>query len=143
MPDLISSFIGVAALPLTVYFAFRQENRVDGQSAAQRLVKIEAEIANQRVELANQQARQQGFQAEIEGVADHAERERRAIVENAVRDHNAIKELIKDVPDMRNLLARFDERFQSTKEEIKSLKDDVKNVGKKADRIVELLTPTK
>ena len=124
------------ALLLTAYFAFRKEGQEEKQALATRLAKLEIEQANQIV-------RQQGFQVEIESVADHGERERRAMVENATRDHNAIKELIKDVPDMRNLLARFDERFQSTKEEIKSLKDDVKNVGKKADRIVELLTPAK
>jgi peptidoglycan hydrolase CwlO-like protein len=130
MPDLISSSIGVAALLLTVYFAFRQENRVDGQSAAQRLVKIEAEIANQ-------QARQQGFQAEIESVADHAVRERQALTDNFRREHEAlrdqIKEQIKDVPTMRELLYRLVERMENVTKTTDKL-------DLKMDQIVVLLT---
>ena len=143
MLTLIPYLFSLAALLLTAYFAFRKEVREDGQTVPQRLAKMEVAIATQEL-------RQQGFQAEIEGVGDLDKRERQAIVENVKRDHEMVKEMIKDVPDMRTLLVRMDERFtstkeeiKSTKEEIKSLKDDVKNVEKKADRIVELLTPPK
>ena len=54
-------------------------------------------------------------------------------MENAVREHNAIKEMIKDVPTMRDLLSRMDERFQSTKEEMK-------NLSGKMDKILDVLT---
>ena len=126
MLTLIPYLFSLAALLLTAYFAFRKEVREDGQTVPQRLAKMEAAIANQEV-------RQQGFQAEIEGVADHAKREQHTIVENAKRDHDMLKDLIKDVPSMRDLLSRMDERFLSTKEEMKSL-------ALKMDRIVELLT---
>ena len=133
---MLPYMFSVLSLLLTLFALFRKESREDGQTSPQRLRKLE-------VELANQSARQQGFQAEIEDVADYAELERKAMSEAHNRDYDALKDLIKDVPDMRNLLARMDERFQSTKEEIKSLKDDVKSVATKADRIVELLTPAK
>ena len=126
MLTLIPYLFSLAALLLTAYFAFRKEVREDGQTVPQRLAKMEVAIANQ-------EARQQGFQAEIEGVADHAKRERQTIVENAKRDHETLLHQIKDVPNMRDLLSRMDERFLSTKEEMKSL-------AAKMDRIVELLT---
>ena len=126
MLTLIPYLFSLAALLLTAYFAFRKEVREDGQTVPQRLAKMEVAIANQ-------EARQQGFQAEIEGVADHAKREQQTIAENAKRDHDMLKDLIKDVPSMRDLLSRMDERFLSTKEEMKSL-------ALKMDRIVELLT---
>ena len=116
----------LAALVLTGFVAFRKESREDGQTTAQRLRKIESTQANQEI-------RQQGFQIEIENVADHASRERLVLTENMNRDHAMLKELIKDVPSMRDLLSRMDERFLSTKEEMKSL-------ALKMDRIVELLT---
>ena len=133
MSEIISSSIGIAALLATVYFFFRKERREDGQTATHRLAQMEAEIAGQRVELANQKARQQGFQSEIENVADHAKRERVAIVENAARDHSALKEMIKDVPTMRDLVYRMVERLENTKESMAKL-------DAKMDRIVELLS---
>ena len=132
-PEILSSSIAIAALLLGAYFVFRKEHREDGQTALQRLARIEAELAGQRVELANQQARQQGFQAEIENVADHAKRERQTIVENAARDHNVLREMIKDVPTMRDLVYRMVERLENTKESMAKL-------DLKMDRIVELLT---
>lgn len=126
MSDIISSSIGIAALLATVYFFFRKESREDGQTALHRLARIEAEIANMM-------ARQQGFQGEIENVADHAKRERQAIVENANRDHNLLREMIKDVPTMRDLVYRMVERLENTKESMAKL-------DSKMDRIVELLT---
>ena len=154
MLTLIPYLFSLASLLLAVYMVSRKETREDGQTTAQRLKKAEAALVNQ-------EARQTGFQQEIEGVADHGKREREALADAHRRDYEelagahrrdyeALKEQIKDVPDMRTLLVRMDERFtstkeeiKSTKEEIKSLKDDVKNVEKKADRIVELLTPPK
>ena len=132
-PEILSSSIAIAALLLGAYFVFRKEHREDGQTALQRLARIEAELAGQRVELANQQARQQGFQAEIENVADHAKRERQTIVENAARDHNVLREMIKDVPTMREMLFRMVERLENMKESTAKL-------DYKVDRIVELLT---
>lgn len=122
----IPLLLSCAALLLTAYFAFRKEGQEEKQATANRLSKLE-------VEQANQIARQQGFQAEIEGVADHGNRERVAMVENAAREHNAIKEMIKDVPTMRDLLGRMDERFQSTKEEMR-------NLSGKMDKILDVLT---
>ena len=122
LPYLFSA----AALLLTVIALFRKESREDGQTMPQRLKKLEVDIANQL-------ARQQGFQAEIEAVADYGKRERQTIIDNARRDHETLKDLIKDVPNMRDLLSRMDERFTSTKDEMKSL-------AAKMDRIVELLT---
>ena len=133
MNDIISSSIGIAALLATVYFFFRKERREDGQTATHRLAAMEAEITSQRVELANQKARQQGFQAEIENVADFSKRERQAIVENNARDHNALREMIKDVPSMRDLVYRMVERLENTKESMAKL-------DSKMDRIVEILT---
>ena len=129
MPDLtalLSSSIAVAALLLGAYFVFRKEGREESVASAHRLNKIEAEIANII-------ARQQGFQGEIENVADHARRERQAIVENSTRDHNVLREMIKDVPTMRDLVYRMVERLENTKESMAKL--DVK-----MDRIVEILT---
>ena len=140
MPDLsslLSSTIAIAALLVTVYFVFRKEGREDGQTASHRLIKIEAELASQRVELANQLARQQGFQAEIEGVADHGSRERQALTESLRPEHEAlkeqIKEQIKDVPTMRELLYRLVERMEN-------MGKTTDKLDGKMDRIVELLT---
>ena len=126
MPDIISSSIGIATLLLGAYYFFRKESREDGQTAAHRLARIETEIANMM-------ARQQGFQGEIENVADHAKRERQTIIENATRDHNVLREMIKDVPTMRDLVYRMVERLENTKESMAKL-------DTKMDRIVELLT---
>ena len=129
MPDLsslLSSSIAIAALLLGAYFVFRKEGREDRAGAALRLNKIEAEIANII-------ARQQGFQGEIEGVADHAKRERQTIVENVNRDHNVLREMIKDVPTMRELLYRMVERMENMNKATDKL-------DTKMDRIVELLT---
>ena len=110
MPDLtalLSSSIAIAALLLGAYFVFRKEGREDTAGVAQRLNRMEAEIATHRIELANQQVRQQGFQAEIEGVADYGKRERAAMVENMSRDMNVLREMIKDIPAMRELVYRM------------------------------------
>ena len=133
LPALLSSSIAIAALLLGAYFVFRKEGREDSAGAMARLNRIEAELATQRTELANQQVRQQGFQGEIEGVADFCKRERLALAENVKRDHDALKEQIKDVPTMRELLYRMVERLENMKESTQKL--DVK-----MDRIVELLT---
>ena len=119
-------YLTLFSVLLAVYALFRKESREDGQTTAQRLQKMEAELRKQDI-------RQQGFQAEIEGVADHGKRERQTLEASIKRDHDTLREQIKDMPDMRQLLARMDERFLNTKEEMKSL-------ALKMDRIVELLT---
>lgn len=126
MLEFIPYLFSCAALLLTAYFAFRKEGQEEKQAVAGRLGKLE-------VEQANQIARQTGFQIEIEGVAEHGKRERQAMAEGIKRDHDTLREQVKDMPDMRQLLARMDERFMNTKEEIKSL-------AAKLDRVVELLT---
>lgn len=126
-----------AALLLTVYIAFRKENQEDKKALLLRLGKVETEQANQI-------ARQTGFQTEIENVADYGKRERvamiensrqerLALIENARREHEVLKDMIKDVPVMRDLLSRMDERFLSTKEEMK-------NLSGKMDKILDVLT---
>ena len=126
MLDYLPILLSAAALLLTVLLAFRKESREDGQTTTQRLKKME-------VGLANQEARQQGFQGEIEGVADFCKRERIALAENVKRDHDALKEQVKDVPTMRELLYRMVERLENMKESTQKLDG-------KMDRIVELLT---
>ena len=126
MLDYLPILLSAAALLLTVVLAFRKEHREDGQTTSQRLKKME-------VGLANQEARQQGFQGEIEGVADFCKRERLALAENVKRDHDALKEQVKDVPTMRELLYRMVERLENMKESTQKLDG-------KMDRIVELLT---
>ena len=126
MLDYLPILLSAAALLLTVILAFRKESREDGQTTSQRLKKME-------VGLANQEARQQGFQGEIEGVADFCKRERLALAENVKRDHDALKEQVKDVPTMRELLYRMVERLENMKESTQKLDG-------KMDRIVELLT---
>ena len=126
MLDYLPILLSAAALLLTVLLAFRKEGREDGQTTSQRLKKMEAGLANQ-------EARQQGFQGEIEGVADFCKRERLALAENVKRDHDALKEQVKDVPTMRELLYRMVERLENMKESTQKLDG-------KMDRIVELLT---
>ena len=126
MLDYLPILLSAAALLITVVLAFRKESREDGQTTTQRLKKME-------VGLANQEARQQGFQGEIEGVADFCKRERLALAENVKRDHEALKDQIKDVPTMRELLYRMVERLENMKESTQKLDG-------KMDRIVELLT---
>ena len=126
MLDYLPVLLSAAALLLTALLAFRKEGREDGQTTSQRLTKAEAELANQR-------ARQTGFQQEIEAVADHAERERRALAAAHQRDYEALKEQIKDVPTMRELLYRMVERMEGFGKTVDKLDG-------KTDRIVELLT---
>lgn len=126
LPSLLSSSIAIAALLLGAYFVFRKEGREESVASAHRLNKIEAEIANII-------ARQQGFQGEIENVADHAKRERQTIVENVNRDHNVLREMIKDVPAMRDLINRMVERIESVKE------TNIK-IDNKMDKILDVLT---
>ena len=114
------------ALLLTAYFAFRKEGQEEKQAIANRLAKLEVEQANQIV-------RQQGFQVEIESVADYGKRERLALAENTLRDHHALREMIKDVPTMREMLFRMVERLENMKESTAKL-------DTKMDRIVEILT---
>lgn len=122
----LPSILAFAAFALAAYVAFRQESREDGQTTTQRLRKIETVQANQDL-------RQQGLQVEMENVADYGKRERQTMVENAIRDHNTIKDMIKDVPTMRELVYRMVERLENMKET--NIKLDAK-----MDRIVELLT---
>ena len=126
MLTMIPYLFSLAALLLTGYVAFRKEAREDGQTTTQRLAKAESELANMR-------ARQTGFQQEIEAVADHAERERKALAEGHQRDYEALKEQIKDVPTMRELLYRMVERMENFGKTVDKLDG-------KTDRIVELLT---
>ena len=134
---VISSSIAIIALLLSAYFVLRKENRDDGLATTQRLLKIETELALQRVEQANQNIRQQGFQAEIEGVADYSARERVAMSESLRREHEVlkehIKEQIKDVPTMRELLYRLVERMENMGKVTDKL-------DSKMDQIVVLLT---
>ena len=116
----------LASLAITILFVFRKETREDGQTTPQRLKKLE-------VGYENQGARQQGFQKEIEDVADFSKRERQTIVDNVKRDLDALKEQIKDVPTMRELLYRMVERLENTGKAVEKLDG-------KMDRIVELLT---
>ena len=125
LPYLFSAI----ALLLTLFTAFRKESREDGQTTAQRLRKMEAGLANQ-------EARQAGFQGEIEGVADHAERERRVLADITKRDIEALREQIKDVPTMRELLYRMAERLENFGKTVDKLDG-------KTDKIVELLTTHK
>ena len=66
-------------------------------------------------------------------MADYGKRERLAMMESATRDHNALKEMIKDVPTMREMLFRMVERLENMKESTAKL-------DTKMDRIVEILT---
>lgn len=115
-----------ASLLLTLFALFRKESRENGQTTGQRLQKLELTAANQ-------EARQSGFQNEIEGVADHAERERRAMLDITKRDYDSLREQIKDIPTMRELLYRMVERLENTGKA-------VEKVDAKMDRIVDLLT---
>ena len=121
--------LSVLSLLLVGVLAFRRESREDGQTTSQRLRKVESEQANLG-------ARQTGFQQEIEAVADHAERERRAMADAQKRDYESLKEQIKDVPTMRELLFRMVERLENTGKAVEKL-------DAKMDRIVDLLTHTK
>ena len=114
------------ALLLTAYFAFRKEGQEEKQAIATRLAKLEVEQANQIV-------RQQGFQVEIENVADYGKRERSTQTENTARDLHILREQIKDVPTMQRLVYQMVERMENTKQLMDKL-------DHKMDRIVELLT---
>ena len=114
------------SLLITTYLVFRKEGREEGQATNARIVKLEAEQANQI-------QRQTGFQTEIENVADYGKRERQSLVDSNKREHESIRELIKDVPTMRELLYRMVERLENVKE------TNIK-LDHKMDRIVELLT---
>ena len=149
MLDMIPYLFSFSALALTAYFAFRKEGQEEKQLIAARLAALEINQGNQiareetqgsgarldrlEVGLANQLARQQGFQAEIEGVADYGKRERAAMLENTTRDHNQLREMIKDMPAMRELVYRMVERLENTSKAMDRLDG-------KMDRIVELLT---
>lgn len=123
---LLPYIFSAASLLLTLLALFRKESRENGQTTGQRLQKLELNSANQ-------DARQSGFQNEIEGVADHAERERRTMVDIAKRDYDSLREQIKDIPTMRELLYRMVERLENTGKA-------VEKVDAKMDRIVDLLT---
>lgn len=122
----LPSILAFAAFALAAYVAFRQESREDGQTTTQRLRKIETVQANQDL-------RQQGLQVEMENVADYGKRERQTMVDNHQRDLDNLQHQIKDMPNMRDLLNRMDERFINTN-------DAVRKLDAKMDRIVDLLT---
>ena len=126
MLTYLPSLFSLASLLLVFYLVTRKEAREDGQTTAQRLKKAEGAIANQ-------EARQQGFQAEIEAVADYGKREREALADAHRRDYETLKEQIKDVPSMRDLLSRMVERMENFGKTVDKLDG-------KTDRIVELLT---
>lgn len=123
LPGVAVALFGVL---VTLYLNRRKEEREDGQTPTQRLHKLE-------VEHAKFEKRQQGFQLEIEGVADNAARERTTLADSHKRDFDTLKEQIKDVPNMRDLLNRMDERFISTTTAVNKL-------DAKMDQIVALLT---
>ena len=124
--EFIPYLFSLAALLFTAYFAFRKEGQEEKQAIATRLSKIE-------IEQANQIARQQGFQVEIESVADYGKRERLAQSDNMTRELHLLREMIKDVPTMREMLFRMVERLENMKESTSKL-------DTKMDRIVEILT---
>ena len=126
LSTLIPYIISAAGLLLAGYALFRKESREDGQTTAQRLKTMEMLIAKH-------EKRQEGFQLEIENVADHGKREREMIVENSKRDHAELQHQIKDMPSMRDLLNRMDERFINTNEAVRKLES-------KMDKILDLLT---
>ena len=137
MLTYLPNLLAFAAFLLAAYVAYRQESREDGQTTAQRLRKLDGVAINTEL-------RQQGFQSEIEGVADHASRERLALAENFrqqmatneanfKRDLDSLKEQIKELPVMRDLLTRVDERFLSTAKEFDKL-------DRKMDQILSVLT---
>ena len=137
MLTYLPNLLAFAAFLLAAYVAYRQESREDGQTTAQRLRKLDGAAINAEL-------RQQGFQAEIEGVADHGKREREAMTENFrqqmatseanfKRDLDSLKEQIKDVPLMRDLLSRMDERFVNTSKELDKL-------DRKMEQVIGLLT---
>lgn len=120
---LISLLINLA---LAAFVLFRRESREDGQTTSQRLRKIEAEQANA-------DKRMTGFQGEIEDVADKARRDLATAADVHKRDYEALKEQIKEVPNMRDMLYRMVERLENTGKAVEKLDG-------KMDRIVELLT---
>ena len=126
MLTFIPCIFSFVALLLTAYFAFRKEGQEEKQAIATRLAKLEVEQANQIV-------RQQGFQVEIENVADYGKRERSTQTENTARDLHILREQIKDVPTMQRLVYQMVERMENTKQLMDKL-------DHKMDRIVELLT---
>ena len=129
MLDHLPLVFSALSLLMVGILAFRREAREDGQTTTQRLRKFETAQANQ-------EARQTGFQQEIEGVADEARRERLALAESHRRDYETLKEQIKDVPTMRELLFRMVERLENTGKAVEKL-------DAKMDRIVDLLSHPK
>ena len=122
----LQNLISAGTTLLALYAIFRGEKRQDGQTPDQRMRKLEAGQANQ-------EARQAGFQGEIEGVADHAERERRVLADIMKRDVDSLREQIKDVPTMRELLYRMVERLENTGKAVEKLDG-------KMDKVVDLLS---
>ena len=118
--------VAIASLALTVYLNMRKESREDGLTVVQRLRKVET-VQN------NHDLRQQGLQVEIENVADYGKRERSTMMEQIVRDHTVLRDMIKDVPAMRDLINRMAERLESVKE------TNIK-IDNKMDRILDVLT---
>lgn len=137
MPSLSAALLpyifSAISLLVTFFALFRKEAREDGQTPPQRLKKLEAEHATLKMDLANQIIRQQGFQVEIENVADYGKRERQAIIDNAKRDHDAMQNQIKDVPIMRDMINRMAERLESVKE-------TNAKIDTKMDKILDVLT---
>ena len=119
-------YLAGAALLASGYGALRREAREDGMTPSQRLTKLEATLAKH-------EARQTGFQGLIEKVADDCKVVQEATRENHRRDMEAIRESVKDVPLMREMLARYDENMKATR-------GDVGEVKGKIDRLFELLT---
>ena len=128
MLTYLPNLLAFMAFALAAFVAFRQESREDGQTTAQRLRKTETALVASDIRHANQEARQQGFQTEIENVADYGKRERQTMEANFRRDYEALKDLIKDVPVMRDLLSRMDERFINTGKELDKMSRDMAQI---------------
>ena len=60
--------------------------------------------------------------------ADYGKRERQTMEANFRRDYEALKDLIKDVPVMRDLLSRMDERFINTGKELDKMSRDMAQI---------------
>ena len=126
---LVPYIISAGGLLLAAYALFRKESREDGHTLPQRVQKLEAIYAIQ-------EKRQEGFQIEIEHVADQARQARESLAENLKRDIESLHHQVKDVPDIRNLVNRMDERFKAADETARSL-------DKKMERVLTILTSNK
>ena len=113
--------LAVASLALTVYLNMRKENREDGLTMAQRVKR--SEVSLQEVGL-----RQTGLQLEVERVADAARQAREAIREEHRRDFEGMRDQVKELPALRDLVVRMVEKADNTSKSFDKLDTKVDSI---------------